>query len=147
MMNKKGGTFAIWVEIVIFLAIFLGVLAIIGTNMNSDYGKNYDLTMGLELNDAYANLSQFGQESINDTTQGQAQMSDFGIIKLLTIPSMLVSLAGTLWSFVSGQFIYRIVASMQLGDGYTLLIGGAFQLLYIITLVFVFIKLVLKIDI
>ena len=146
-MNNKGTTFAIWVEIVIFLGLFLGVLAIIGANMNETYNKDNDLTFGLNLSSTYNQIQDYSVESVNDTTQGQASISDFGIFKLTTAPVMLVKLGTVLWDLLSGQFIVRLVAMMNLGSGLTLLVSGAFRIVYTITIIFLFLKLVLKIDI
>jgi len=141
--NNKGATLMIWIELMLFLILFLTVMGLIGADLNSDYGTSNDLTLGLNLSKQQSDLYSYKNDIINDTTQGQSSMTDFGILKLLTVPKILLNVATIAWSFVNGSFIFHLVNAMNLGIyGYYLAI--TFQVLYVIGIGFIIIKLVLR---
>lgn len=146
MMNKKGNTYIFWVEVIIFLGLFLLVMGIIGLDMNNKYGDDKDLTMGMNLSNNVDSLSEYKDTVTNGTSEGQASLTDFGVIKLLTIPSMIYQVTALLWNFVSGSFINTLVYNMNLGV-YGTYIASFFRILYIIVIAFILIKLVLRINI
>ena len=145
-MNKKGSNFAIWIELVLFFMLIIIVLASIGSDMNSRYGKSNDLTLGLNMSVQYEALKQLKTDSVNDSLQGQTSLTDFGILKLLTAPKILVQTMSVLWSFIDGSFITQIVNAMNLGD-IGMYIGIIFRILYVLALVFILLKLVLRINV
>ncbi len=59
MMNKKADTFGGWIEIILFLTLFLGVIAFMGADLNQRYGQNNDLTLGLNLSSSSSSLKTF----------------------------------------------------------------------------------------
>ena len=137
----------IWIEIIIFIVMFISVVAIMGADMNDRYGKGYDTTLGLNLTSSLSSLTQYQSDIVNDTTGGQASQTDFGIIKLITTPKILLQVTGIMWSFVSGTFIYDLLYHMHLGGNYMLLLGGLFQTLYVLAIAFIFLKIIFKIEI
>lgn len=145
-MNKKGNTYMIWVEMILFFILFITIMGIIGSEMNSDYGTNHDLTMGLNLSNELTSLATYKDTVRNETTQGQSSLTDFGVLKLFTTPKLLITVAGILWDFVSGQFIYHLVDAMNLGI-YGTYIAVTFNILYVIAIAFIFLKLVLRIAV
>lgn len=144
-LNKKGGTFQIWLEVILFIFLFIAVIGIIGLDMNEKYGQSHDLSLGLNLSGQLSELKGYKTDVINSTTQGQASISDFGIIKLLTVPTMLMQAIGILWNFVNGSFIYALISHMNLGV-YGSYIAIVFQVLYVLAVLFILIKLVLRIN-
>jgi len=141
--NKKGNTFQFWIEIIIFIGLFLVVVGVIGIDMNSRYGQEHDLTLGLNLTDSVDSLQSYKGDLVNSTSSGDAEITDFGVLKLRTVPRILLSTVGILWTFVSGTFIYAVIMNMQLGAfGQPLAIF--FQMLYVITISFLLLKLVLR---
>lgn len=145
-MNKKGSNFNIWAEVLIFLILFVAVMAVIGLEMNSKYGKSHDLTFGLNMSNQLSQLQSYKSDSINSSTGGQASVTDFGVLKLLTTPKLLLDMAVILWGFVNGSFIWTVVGMMNLGV-YGYYIALLFQILYVIAIVFILLKLVLRIPI
>lgn len=142
-MNKKGDLM-LWIEIVLFLILFLGVLAIIGSDMNDTYGKNHDLTFGLNLSSQYDDLKVYKSDVLNSTSSGQTTMTDYGVLKITSVPKMLLTAGNVAWSFVNGNFLYRLVVNMHLGGTYTEYVAAIFQILYVVAIGFIFIKLFLK---
>jgi len=145
-MNNKANTYQIWVELILFIILFLGIMAIIGADMNTKYGKSNDLTLGMNLSSSLTELQGYKTDLQNSTTSGQVSVTDFGILKLLTTPAMIVKVTGVIWNFVSGQFIYTLVSQMNIG-AYGSIIATVFRILYIIAIGFILIKLVLRINI
>ena len=143
-MNKKGFNMNVGIELVLFLILFFILIAYIGMEMNNTYGKSYDLTFGTNLSSQLTSLESFRSSSYNQT-QGSASISDFGIFKLATAPGMMMSLFGILWTFFDGSFIYNLVTAMNLGGSYATSVALIFQILYVCALVFLLIKLVLRI--
>lgn len=141
--DRKGSTFGLWIEMLLFIILFIAIIGIIGSEMNTKYDKNYDLTMGLNLSQQEADLRQYSRDVVNDTSQGQSSMSDFGIFKLATAPKILISAVTILWSFVSGDFIFHLVDAMHLGIFGSYIIW-IFRSLYVIALAFLLLKLVLR---
>ena len=73
-------------------------------------------------------------------------MTDFGILKLLTTPSIILKATGILWNFISGSFIKEAIGQMQLGV-YGVYIGSILQIMFILAIGFIFLKLVLRINV
>jgi hypothetical protein len=145
-MNKKGATFGSWIETLLIICLVGGSLALIGAGMNSMYGQNKDITYGIVTNDTLTQINSYQTSMQNDTTQGQSSISDFGIFKLAT-GARLITLSLTLiWDFVSGNFINNIVNLMNLGDYSTILIV-VLKAIYFITIGFILLRFVTKINI
>jgi len=141
--NKKGNTFQFWIEIVIFIGLFLVVVGVIGIDMNNRYEQNHDLTLGLNLTSSIDSLQSYKGDLVNSTSSGGAEITDYGVLKLRTVPRILLSTVGILWTFVSGTFIYAVIMNMQLG-AYGQSLAIFFQMLYVITISFLLLKLVLR---
>jgi len=144
--NKHGATFQIWIEIILFVALFLGIMAIITDNMNHDYNQNQDLTGGLNVSGEYSKLSEFAyKQAENSTTGGTMDVTDFGIIKLSTVPFILYTVSTVLWSFVNGSFINNLVALGNFGQLHGLIVA-TLQILFILGILFIFIRLVVRVN-
>jgi hypothetical protein len=145
-MNKKGATLQLWIEVLLFIIIFLGVMAIIGSDMNTKYGQSHDLTIGLNLSKQLQSIAIYKDDLMNSTSGGQAELTDFGILKLGTTAKILMGVTSILWNFLTGRFIWDLIATMNIGD-YGLLIGTIFQILYIIAIGYILLKLVLRANV
>lgn len=145
MMNKKGGTFSAWIELIIMAILFVGSIAIIGSSMNNYYGKNYDLTYGLQTNETQNAIVSLQEDVVNSTSSGQSSMTDFGIYKLATLPHIMLVATSLLWDFVSGSFINTLVGMMSLGE-YANLVIVLIKILYWLAIAFILLKLILKVP-
>jgi hypothetical protein len=144
MINKKGATYGTWIELIIFVVLFVGVLGILSYTINNNYGTNIDLSYGINSNDTINNLKSL-QVDFDDTAKnGQASFSSLGIFMLTTIPKMIMTVTSMVWGFVAGSWINSIVGLMNLGD-YAGLIITLFKLLYFIAIGFILIKIVTRI--
>jgi hypothetical protein len=145
-INKKGATYGGWIEVILFIMLFVGVLAVISISMNSKYGSNHDLTMGIATNSTTNSLKDLQVTLANSTKEGQSSFSSLGIFQLTTIPRMMTAFGTLLWDFVTGSFINSIVESMNLGD-YSAIVIVIFKLLYFITLILILIKIITRVVI
>ena len=145
-INKRGETFGGWFEVVMFMILFLAIMGLIGFYMNNDYEKDYDLTLGLNLTNQLNSISTFSQQSINATSQGQASATDFGVIKLSTSVQIIKLAFDTILTMLTGSFISNLVGAMNLG-AYGFWIALVFRTLYVVSLIFIFLRLVLRINI
>lgn len=145
-MEKKAQTFHFWIEAMIFVVLFVVIVGIMGADMNERYNKSHDTTIGLNITPTVESLNTYRQDVENSTTQGQASVTDYGVLKLLTTPAIIFKAFGLIINFASGKFIYSIVMAMQLGT-YGTYIAIFFQTLYIITISFIILKLVLRVNI
>jgi hypothetical protein len=141
----KSGTFGSWIETLLIVILFVGTITIIGVNMNQLYGKDHDLSYGIVTNDTLQKMKGFQGNMVNNTQSGQSSVTDFGIIKLTTIPSIINFALTMIWEFVSGGFINRLVELMNLGS-YASTVIIVFKLLYFITIGFIFVRLILRVN-
>ena len=144
MINKKGASYGSWVEMIIFIVLFIGVLAVLSYTINNDYGTSVDLSYGINSNDTMNNLKSLQVDFDNTAKDGQASFSTLGIFMLTTIPKMIMTITTMVWGFVSGSWINSIVGLMNLGD-YAGLVITLFKLLYFIAVGFILIKVVTRI--
>lgn len=147
MMNKKGSTFNGWVIGIGLVALFLMMVNIIYGDMNTKYNVNYDSSFGTgiqsQANDVYSNLSSYQQKIQIATQNGSASFSTLGFLTLTSTWSLLQTSLGLVSSVVTGQWILQGVALMKLPVG----LGLFLQLLYLITLGYIILKIIFRINI
>lgn len=147
MINKQGATYGSWIEVILFIVLFVGILAIISTSMNSAYSKSNDLTFGIVTSDTLQNVKDLSGSFSNSTqVEGQMSMTSYGLLILSTIPKMITAVMSLVWTFISGGFINSIVGAMNLGD-YAGLVIIIFKLLYFISLGLILLKIITKVVI
>jgi hypothetical protein len=147
-LNKKGAALTAWIEAVVIIVFFIVALGIIGSKMNEDYSgisTSHDLTYGLNSNATQNALIALEEDFSNSTTEGQMSFSTFGWFIISTVPHMLYSTVSLLITFVSGGFINSIVGMLQIGE-FTNIVTIVLRLLWVLGLIFVLIKLVLKVP-
>lgn len=143
-MNKVGGTFGGWTEIILFVVLFAMALIVIGASMNGKYNQNNDLSFGLGLNNTLESVKSYQTGLDNNTQAGQAGFTDQGYLKITTTPAIISSTITLAWNFVSGSFINTLVGLMHLGELGTY-VAIVFRLLYFITIAFILLKIVTRV--
>lgn len=143
--NKKGSTFMAFIEIMLISILFVVALGIIGTNMNSLYGQNKDMSFGLVTNQTLSDLKSTQATLDTATQEGTSSFSALGIFTLTTLPKMLLTTLNLIKGFLLGTWIRSLIELMNLGD-YSGIIITIFQILYFIMLIFILIKLILRIN-
>lgn len=134
-----------WAETGVFVILFLLVFGIIVVNMNVSYNQNNDPTLGMQgVSKSFGNWSSY-QATIQTGMQGEATTSAFTGISLGTAWDMLKGGLNIAFSFVTGGWIEWGVNLLQLGPAGTYL-AGALRLLFVLSLGFILLRLVLKIN-
>jgi pheromone shutdown protein TraB len=144
--SKKAATLSVWLEVMFFSILFVVVLGLLGNNMNSLYGDNKDLTFGIATNNTLQDLKTTQIALDKATQEGQSGFSSLGIFTLTTLPTMLMTTIKMITSFVSGGWIKSLVDLMNLGD-YAGIVTTVFQVLYFFIVIFLLIKLLLRVQI
>lgn len=143
-MNRQGASYGFWIEVILFIVLFVSALAIIGSNMNGLYDENYDYSFGLVTNDTKAEIESYQETLVNSTSEGQASQTAFLPLVLTTVPHMLMTVNSIIINFISGGFINTLVDLMNLGD-YGNIIIVIFKLMYFIAIMFILIKIITKV--
>ncbi len=144
--DKKGASFSGWSEAILVGILFILAIGIVVEGMNSKYGTSKDPSFGLDLqNNANQSLNDFKsyQESIQTATNtGQASFASVFGLTLSTSYDVIKTSMGVFWSFISGGWILKAVMMMQL----PLVLGIVFQLIYLLSIGYILIKILFKIN-
>jgi hypothetical protein len=134
-----------WAETGVSVILFLLVLAIIVTNMNVLYNQNNDPNFGMTgVSKNFGNWSSY-QSTIKTGMEGEATTSAFTGVSLGTAWDMLKGGLNIAFSFVTGGWIEWGVNLLQLGEAGTYL-AYALRLLFVLSLGFILLRLILKIN-
>ena len=141
--NKKGYSLSGWTEVALFTTLFMLLIISLIAYMNVTYDQNYDGTFGLSdsIETTEGELSDYQETLQQNVRQGQATSSGDGI-SLTTTWSIITSGVGIMWTFLTGGFIEQIVGLMRLPS----LVGRILRILYVLSIGFILIKLILKIK-
>ena len=142
-MNKKGYSLSGWTEVALFTTLMVLLVITLIANMNVTYDQNYDGTFGLSdsIETTEGELSDYQETLQQNVRQGQATSSGDGI-SLTTTWSIITSGLNIMWTFLTGGFIEQIVGLMRLPS----LVGRILRILYVLSIGFILIKLILKIK-
>ena len=106
-MNKKGYSFSSWVEGILLVILFLGIFTGVISNMNIHYGVDYDVGIGDTINGTEVALTNQIDSSSEQILEGEPEIRSEGLT-LKSSWGIIRGVSSTLWSFVSGGFIYTI---------------------------------------
>lgn len=143
MKNKKGYSMAGWTEVALFTTLFMLLIISLVAYMNVNYDKNYDGTFGLagSIATTEGDLSDYQDTLQQNANQGEATSSGEGI-SLTTTWSIITSGMNIMWTFLTGGFIEDVVGLMRLPA----VVGRILRILYVLSIGFILIKLILKIK-
>lgn len=145
--NKKGAsTFQGWSEAVIILLLFIFAIAIVVSSMNSKYGQNKDASFGTGLQDAanstFSSMSGYQNSMQVGIQNGTATFGSIFGLTLSTSYDILLFSVKTFWAIISGGWITAAVALMHL----PIILGIMFQLIYLLSIGYILIKLLFRIN-
>jgi len=139
-LNKKGYSLSGWVEgillsllVVILLGIFIG-------GGNSLYGTNHQI--GLGGNTTEQSFVDYQSSLENEVTQGEAEFTSDQGLTLKSSWSILKSLGGIIWDFLTGGWIESVVSYMKLPIEVALI----FRILYFISIGLIILYLLFKVK-
>ena len=142
-MNKKGYSLSGWAEVAIFTTLFMFLIIGLIASMNVTYEKSYDGSLGLSasLLTTQGELTDYQDTLQQNVKQGQATSSGDGI-SLSTTWNIISSGLNIMWTFLTGGFIEQIVGLMKLPT----IVGHFLRILYVLSIGFILLKLILKIK-
>jgi hypothetical protein len=142
-MNKKGASLSGWTEVALMAALFITLIILLFANMNVKYDENYDGSFGL------GNLANSTENSISgyqDTLQQSINTGESGTtsdgISLSTTWNIIKAGINTMWTFSTGGWI-EISGGLI---GLPVIVGRILRILFILSIGFIIIKLILKIK-
>ena len=141
-MNKKGATLGTWIGAIIMSAAFMIMLGLAMTTMNSDYSASQDPTAGLG-NSGTNVLDDF--EDLESTIDENLQQGDVSFLESigLSLSTSWVILKvtwGTIGSFLTGGWIERAAQMAHIPHAF----AGALRVLFVLSIGFILIKLLLN---
>ena len=142
-MNKKGYSLGGWAEVALFTSLFMILTISLIAYMNVTYDGNYDGTFGLSdsISSTQNDLSDYQDTLQQSVKEGQATSSGEGI-SLTTTWSIITAGINIMWSFLTGGFIEDIVGLMRLPA----IVGTILRILFVLSIGFILIKLVLRVK-
>ena len=142
-MNKKGYSMGGWVEVALFTTLFMLLTITLVAFMNVTYDQNNDGTFGLSdsLSTTQSDLSDYQDTVQQNVKQGEATSSGEGI-SLTTTWSIITAGMNIMWTFLTGGFIEQVVGIMRL----PVIVGTILRILFVLSIGFILIKLILKIK-
>lgn len=143
-MNKKASSLSGWTEVAIGIIVFLGVLTVIIIRMNTLYSDDYNPTFNIVTNDTLNNLKGY-QSTLESGVAGETAVSGETGISLSTLGNIIISAITIMWGVVTGGWIENIIGLLHLGETGTLLAGGL-RILFVFSIGFIIIKLILKVK-
>jgi hypothetical protein len=143
MNNKKGYSLQGWTEGAVFIILTVLCIGIVVVNMNVIYDKNYDSTFG--ISNASFQAFQDYQSTLEQGMQGEATTNAFTGINLGTTWGMIKQGLIIGFDFVTGGWIENVIALLNLGvaGGY---LGLALRLLFVISLGYILLRLIVKVN-
>lgn len=144
MMNKKAYTFGGWTEIIALSVLFVVLLGIAVVGMNDKYDSSEDPSFGMgiqeDANSSLNNLVEYQEQFQNSVKSGSASFTSvFGLV-LSTSYDIIITGMFLFWTFISGSWIFKAVAMMQL----PLILGTVFQVLYLLSIGFILLRILFK---
>ena len=143
-MNKKGASLSGWSEASLFLILFMSLMAIVIVNMNAYYSQNNDPTFGIATNSTQSDLTDYQDTLKQSINSGTASSSALGF-SVSTTWNVISTGIGYMWSFLTGGWIERSVGLLHMGEAGTAL-AVILRIIYILSVGFIFLKLVLRIK-
>ena len=142
-MNKKAYSLSGWTEVALATTLFVLLIISLVAYMNVTYDQNYDGTFGLSdsVSTTEGELSEYQDTLQQSVIEGQATSSGEGI-SLTTIWGVLTSGLNIMWTFLTGGFIEQVVGLMRL----PIIVGRILRILFVLSIGFILIKLILKIK-
>ena len=143
-MNRIGYSFAGWTEIILVVTMIILGLGIWIGGMNSQYGQNNDASFGMGLQDdtnaIYSNMTAYQKTYESSVNTGTASFASVFGLTLSTSYDVILASVKLLWMVISGGWISKAVALMNLPS----ILGSIFQLMYLLSIGFILLQLLFR---
>jgi len=146
MMNRKGFTLSGVGEAIIVMLLFIFIVNIVVSGMNTQFGKNLALPTGLnnETNSIYNKLSGQAVSASNSTLGGDVNQNSFGF-SILQAGSLFLAFLSTAWYVLTGGWITTLLSMATNGWSGAIIIGNILRIFFVMGLVFSLIRVVQRI--
>jgi hypothetical protein len=141
--NKKAYSLAGWTETALFVTLFMLLIAMLITNLNVTLDEDYDSSFGApdRLSDIQDRLSGYQDTLQQGVTEGKTTSSGDGLSWTKTW-SIITAGADIMWRFLTGGFIEDVVNMI----GLPVIFGEILRILFVLSIGFILIKLVLRVK-
>jgi len=141
--DKRGFSLSGWTEVALLTTLFMLLIGIVIVNFNVTYDQNQDSSFGLSnhLSTTEGNLKNYQDTLKQSVEQGKASSTGLGL-SLTTTWNIISSGAKIMWSFLTGGFIEKVAGMMLLPD----IVGRILRILFVLSIGFIILKLVLRIK-
>lgn len=142
MKYKKGQSFSGWTEAILMIVLVVSAMAMISVGVLDLYGVDTDLTLGLTTNNTLEQFTKYVGNTQTTIDEGESSYSeDVGLTfsGLWGLSKQTFAVIGT---FLTGGMIEQLAVSMNLPA----IVGIILRVLFVLSLVFILIKLVTKVK-
>lgn len=130
-----------WAEVALFSLLFVLMFTAMAVEMNIKYDKSNDGSFGLVTNKTLTEYTDYQSTLQSSIKSGEAETNTLTGISLTTTWSMVKAGIDVVWSFITGGWIEQIGGMAQLPTYVTFI----FRILFILSVGFIAIKLLLKV--
>lgn len=152
-MNKKGYSLSSWAEAMIACVLIVAMVGIIMNYYNERFSKTYDLGFNTpQMNSTMNRLLNYANDSQDQLSGGEVNFNSASGLTLLTSWGLITTFFSILWDFLMGSWINTIIVGNASGVGGLglgpagFLLAGALQLLYILSLVWIALYLLFRVQ-
>jgi len=139
------GSMSSLTEGVLLSLLFVILLGAVLTSLNTTYDKDYSVGLETDSLDEFVSLME---DSEGQVTEGEVveSSSDSGL-SLKTSWALAKGIFGTLWSFVSGQWITNLIQNiLKIPGAAGIATALVLRLLFLSTLIWAILKLFFKVT-
>jgi hypothetical protein len=143
LKDKRGYSLSGWTETALFITLFIGLIGLLIVSLNVKFDENFDKTFGRpdRLSGLEQDLNDYQNTLQKSVTEGSASSTGLGI-SLTTTWNILSSGSTIMWSFLTGGFIEDMVSLA----GFPMMVGRILRILFVLSIGFIILKLVLRIK-
>jgi hypothetical protein len=143
LKDKAAFSLASWAEVALFTTLFMLLFISLIAFMNVTYDGSYDGSFGLStsISTTQGELSDYQDTLQQNVKSGQATSSGEGI-SLTTTWNIITGGLNIMWTFLTGGFIEQVVGLLRLPA----IVGTILRILFVLSIGFILIKLILKIN-
>ena len=143
LKDKKGYSLSSWAETAVFVTLFMLLIALLIVNLNVNLDEDFDSTFGKpdRLTIVQKRLIGYQDTLKVGVEEGQATSSGSGLSWTKTW-SIISSGATIMWSFLTGGFIEDMISLI----GFPLIVGRLLRILFVLSIGFILLKLVLRVK-
>jgi hypothetical protein len=138
-------SFSTWTEAVILIILVVATTGFIIADANSLYGKSNSMLLSNETQSALGTLANYTNNSLSQVTQGTPSVVALGLT-LSTLWDVIRSVFLILWNVISGNWIPTLIVTITQGWPGAVLLGRILQAVFLISIIYALIRLLMRIK-